>query len=145
MRLIVVAVGKVKERGLRELIDEYYARMRRHIACDEVELRDGRDVEASIRAALPERAQVVALEVEGMQLTSEQLSSRLVQWGTTGSGVVAFVIGGADGIPLGISQRANARVSLSKLTMAHRVARVVLAEQLYRAVSIWRGEPYHRG
>ena len=144
MRLTVVAVGKVKERGLRELIDEYYARIRRHVGCDEIEVRDGRDVEAALRSAIPERATVVALEVDGVQFTSEQLSSRVVQWGTTGNGVVAFVIGGADGIPRELSERANARWSLSKLTMAHRVARVVLAEQLYRSISIWRGEPYHR-
>ncbi len=144
MRLVVVAVGKVKERGLRELIDEYYTRIRRHAACDEIEVRDGRDVAKAIEAAIPGRAHVVALEVDGVQMSSEQLASRIVQWGSSGNGVVAFVIGGADGIPAELSKRANTRWSLSRLTLAHRVARVVLAEQLYRAISIWRGEPYHR-
>lgn len=144
MRLIVVAVGKVKERGLREVIDEYYARIRRHVSCDELEVRDGRGVAGALRSAIPDRSHVVALEVDGVQMTSEQLSSSVVQWGSTGNGVVAFVIGGADGIPKEFSQRANTRWSFSKLTLAHRVARVVLAEQLYRAISIWRGEPYHR-
>jgi len=140
----VIAVGKLKERGLRDLVDEYYARVRRHVACEEVELRDGRDVAAALRAAIPDRAQVIALEVDGVQMTSEGLAERLVQWGSRGNGVVAFVIGGADGIPAEVSDRAHVRWSLSKLTLAHRVARVVLAEQIYRAISIWRSEPYHR-
>lgn len=144
VRLLVVAVGKVKERGLRDVLDEYYARVRRHVACEEIEVRDGRDVSSALRAAIPERSVIVALEVDGVQLTSEELSTKVVRWGSTGNGVVAFVIGGADGIPKEFSKKADVRWSLSKLTFAHRVARVVLAEQLYRAISIWRGEPYHR-
>jgi 23S rRNA (pseudouridine1915-N3)-methyltransferase len=144
VRLLVVAVGKVKERGLREVIDDYLTRIRRHVPCDEVELRDGKDVEASLRAAIPSGAFTVALEVDGDALTSEQLARLVAKRGSEKKGVVVFLIGGADGLPRGLSREADARVSLSKMTFAHRVARVVLAEQLYRAVSIWRGGPYHR-
>ncbi len=144
MRIVVIAVGKVKERGLRDLIDEYLARIRRFVPCDEIELRDGKDVEASFRAAIPKSAHVVALEVDGEAMTSEQLAKFVASRGREKKGVVAFLIGGAEGLPSKLSREANTRLSLSKFTMAHRIARVVVAEQLYRALSIWRGTPYHR-
>jgi len=142
--LIVVAVGKVKEQGLRGVIDEYYSRVRRHVSCQEIEVKDGRDVEDSLIASIPAGAFTVALEVKGEVLTSEQLSRLIVRQGSTSKGVVVFLIGGADGIPGRVSRDASMRMSLSSFTLAHRVARVVLAEQLYRAVSIWKGAPYHR-
>ena len=144
MRIVIIAVGKIKERGLRELIDEYFARIRRHVPCDEVELREGKHVEAALRAAIPDDAHTVALEVDGRAMTSEQLATFIADRGTERKGVVAFLIGGADGLPPSVSRSAHTRLSLSRLTFAHRVARVVLAEQLYRAISIWRGDPYHR-
>jgi 23S rRNA (pseudouridine1915-N3)-methyltransferase len=86
----------------------------------------------------------VALEVDGEAVTSTELSKRVERWSSTGKGVVAFVIGGAEGIPKDLSRSAVARLSLSKLTLPHRLARVLLLEQLYRALSILRGEPYAR-
>jgi 23S rRNA (pseudouridine1915-N3)-methyltransferase len=144
VRLIVIAVGKIKERGLREVLNDYLTRVRRYVPCDELELREGKGVEAAMRAAIPQQAYVVTLEVDGTQMTSEQLSALVVARGSEHKGEVAFLIGGADGLPMGISQAADMRLSMSRMTMAHRVARLVLAEQLYRAVSIWKGEPYHR-
>ncbi|MFW5739069.1 MAG: 23S rRNA (pseudouridine(1915)-N(3))-methyltransferase RlmH [Myxococcota bacterium] len=144
MRLVVIAVGKVKERGLREVIDDYLARIRKYVPCDELELRDGKNVEASLRGAIPPSAHVVALEVRGKAMTSEQLARFVAARGRESKGVVAFLIGGADGLPASLSREADTQLSLSSLTLAHRVARVVLAEQLYRAVSIWKGTPYHR-
>jgi 23S rRNA (pseudouridine1915-N3)-methyltransferase len=140
VRLVVVAVGKLKERAFRELADDYLGRVRRYTRCDELEVRDG----AALEKALPADALSVALEVKGEALTSEGLSRRLEQWGSRGKGVVAFLIGGAEGIPEATSKRADARLSLSTLTLPHRLARVVLYEQLYRAFSIQRGEPYAR-
>ncbi len=66
------------------------------------------------------------------------------RWTSRGKGSVAFVIGGAEGIPSELSKKADARLSLSRLTLPHRLARVVLLEQLYRSLSILRGEPYAR-
>ena len=144
MRITVIAVGKIKEAGLREVIDEYFSRMRRHVTCEEIELRDGKNVAEALRAAIPSGAIVVALEVDGQMLDSPTFSQRIVQWGTSGKGSIAFLIGGADGLPRAISNAADVKLSMSKMTLPHRVARLVLAEQLYRAISIWRGEPYHR-
>ncbi|HEY4106535.1 MAG TPA: 23S rRNA (pseudouridine(1915)-N(3))-methyltransferase RlmH, partial [Polyangiaceae bacterium] len=76
--------------------------------------------------------------------TSSEFSVRLERWGSRGKGVVAFVIGGAEGIPRDLSARADLRLSLSSFTMPHRLARVVLLEQLYRAMTLQRGEPYAR-
>jgi 23S rRNA (pseudouridine1915-N3)-methyltransferase len=86
----------------------------------------------------------VALEVNGEQLTSPKLAERVEEWSRRGKGVIAFYIGGAEGIPADVSARADYRLSLSKLTLPHRLARVLLAEQLYRAMTILRGEPYAR-
>lgn len=144
VRICIIAVGKVKERGLREVMDEYVARVRRHVPCEEIEVREGRNDEQVLRSAIPAGAWVVAMEIGGRELDSEGFARQLERWGSTGKGVVAFLIGGADGLPSRISQEAQARVSLSKLTFAHRIARVVLAEQIYRAITIWRNEPYHR-
>lgn len=144
MRICIVAVGKIKERGLRELIDEYLDRVRRHVGFDEIELREGRNVEESMRNAIPANSHVVALEIGGREFDSVGFARQLERWGATGKGVVTFLIGGADGLPSSISRGAQERMSLSKLTFAHRVARVVLVEQIYRATTIWRHEPYHR-
>lgn len=140
MKLVVLAVGKLKERAYRELADEYLGRIRRYVRCDELELRDG----AGLARALPEGALTVALEVDGLSLGSEAFARRLEQWGSRGKGVVAFLIGGANGIDAKLSASADVRLSLSTLTLPHRLARVVLYEQLYRALTIQRGEPYAR-
>ncbi len=140
MRLAVVAVGRIKERGLRSVADDYLSRIGRYVRCDEIEVRDA----AALERALPAGARVVALEVDGSALGSEAFARRLERWGSDGKGVIAFVIGAADGIPKELSARADERLSLSAMTLPHRLARVVLLEQLYRAMTILRGEPYAR-
>ena len=140
MKLIIIAAGKLKERELRTVADDYLGRIRRYVKCDEVEVKSAKH----LAGAVPSDALVVALEVDGDAVTSTELSKRVERWGSTGKGVVAFVVGDADGIPKELSRSAAARLSLSKLTLPHRLARVLLLEQLYRALSILRGEPYAR-
>jgi 23S rRNA (pseudouridine1915-N3)-methyltransferase len=140
LKLVIIAAGKLKEREWRVLADDYLGRLRRYVKCDEVEVKSAKE----LAAAVPKDALLVALEVEGDVLTSTELSRRVERWGSTGKGVVAFIIGDADGIPKGLSKGAAARISLSKLTLPHRLARVLLLEQLYRSLSILRGEPYAR-
>lgn len=140
MKLVIVAAGKLKEREVRAIADDYLARIRRFVKCDEIEVKAAKD----LPSAVPPGAYLVALEVDGEALTSTELSRRVERWGSTGKGVVAFVIGGAEGIPKGLSSAAQARLSLSTLTLPHRLARVLLLEQLYRSLSILRGEPYAR-
>lgn len=140
MKFIVVAAGRMKEREVRVLADDYLGRIRRWVKCDEIEVKSAKD----LAGAVPAGALLIALEVEGEALTSTELSRRVERWGSTGKGVVAFIIGDADGIPKELSKSASARISLSKLTLPHRLARLLLLEQLYRSLSILRGEPYAR-
>jgi 23S rRNA (pseudouridine1915-N3)-methyltransferase len=140
MRLVVVAAGKLKEKEVRAIADDYLKRIRRYAKCDEIEVKSAKD----LASAVPSGALVVAMEVEGDVVSSTELSKRVERWSSTGKGIVAFVIGGAEGIPKDLSKNASARLSLSKLTLPHRLARVLLLEQLYRSLSILRGEPYAR-
>jgi 23S rRNA (pseudouridine1915-N3)-methyltransferase len=145
-RLLVLAVGKVKERGIREAIDDYYARVSRHYAVEEIELKDAPAAQLSpqLLRRTPPAAHVVALDVNGASRTSEGFARWLESRMTEGKGSVAFLIGGAEGLPSATIAAAHERVRLSTLTLPHRLARLVLAEQLYRAVTILRTEPYAR-
>jgi 23S rRNA (pseudouridine1915-N3)-methyltransferase len=143
VRITVAAVGKVKDRPLREAIDEYLGRVRRYVAIDEIEIADGppERVRAAFEKASRE-ATAVALEVTGQSLTSEAFARLIERLGARGKGHITFLIGGADGLPPDLSAAAHVRLSLSPLTFPHRLARLVLVEQIYRACTILRGEPY---
>ncbi|HOU89448.1 MAG TPA: 23S rRNA (pseudouridine(1915)-N(3))-methyltransferase RlmH [Polyangiaceae bacterium] len=140
MRILVVAVGRLRDRPLRAAADEYLKRIRRYARCDEIEVRDG----AALARPVPEGAHRIALEVDGEQVASLDFARRVERWGASGKGELAFLIGGADGIPADLSRAASSRLSLSRLTLPHRLARVLLYEQLYRAFTLIRGEPYAR-
>lgn len=140
MRVTLLAVGKLKDRALRSIADDYLTRIRRYLRCDELELKDAQALARSV----PEGAFAVALEVNGEPLSSDAFARRLEAWGSRGKGEIAFLIGGAEGIPKDTSERADARLSLSSMTLPHRLARIVLFEQIYRACTILRGEPYAR-
>lgn len=140
MRIVIVAVGKLKERAARALADDYLGRIQKFVRCDEIEVRDG----AGLARGIPADAHVVALEVDGRSWSSPELARHLEDWGRSGKGTIAFLIGGADGIPAELSRAAQARLSLSSLTLPHRLARIVLFEQIYRAFTILRGTPYAR-
>ena len=140
MKIVVIAVGKMRDEGLRAAVDDYLSRLRKYVPTEERELKADKD----FATAIPAGAVTVALEVHGDTVTSSELAKRVAEWGRRGKGVIAFLIGGAEGIPEAVSKRADVRLSLSKLTLPHRLARVLLAEQLYRAMTILRGEPYAR-
>ena len=140
MKLFVIAEGRIKERAMRAVADDYSNRLTRYVKCDEIETKDA----AGLAKAIPEGAFVVALEVNGERISSSELATRLERWGARGKGHVAFVIGGAEGIPSALSAKADVRLSLSTFTFPHRLARVMLLEQLYRSMTLLRGEPYAR-
>ena len=95
-------------------------------------------------AAIPKGAHVVALDGRGKPWSSEELSAQLQRWRMLGKDL-AFLIGGADGLDTPVLDRADQRWSLGPLTLPHPIVRIVLAEQLYRAVSLLGNHPYHRG
>jgi 23S rRNA (pseudouridine1915-N3)-methyltransferase len=140
MKIVILAVGKLKDHWVLEGCAEYLQRLRRHATIQVVEVKEG----TGLAARIPTRHRVVALTERGQEPTSAELAERVGRWQMEGVPGVVFLIGGADGLPAEIERQADERLSLSRLTLPHRLARLVLLEQLYRAFSILRGEPYHR-
>ena len=140
MKLLVRAVGKMRDKRLASLCDEYAERVRRHLPfqIDEV------DDDAGLVQGLPQGTELVALEPGGEAWTTADFTRYLERAMVSGTRAAAFLIGGADGLAPATVKLARRRVSLSPLTLPHRLARVVLCEQIYRAVSLIRGEPYSR-
>ena len=153
MRLRLIWVGKTRNEHLRALVDDYLGRLRRFARVEVVEVREGagRDERAvveeegkRITASLASDALTVLLDVGGEQWGSRELASRVEGWQGRSVKEVAFVVGGHLGVSEAVRRRADVRWSLSKLTLTHEMARVLLAEQLYRAHTILRGVPYQK-
>lgn len=140
MRYRVVAVGRVKDAALRAACDEYLGRLRHYAKVEELEVKD----EARVLGAIPDGSRLVALSRRGEGWTSTALAEHTARWDLEARDVT-FAIGGADALPADVLGRAERVWSLSPLTLPHELARVILYEQLYRAHTIRRGEPYHRG
>jgi 23S rRNA (pseudouridine1915-N3)-methyltransferase len=153
MRIRIVAVGKDRSGLYAPAVEEYAKRLARHARFEVVEVPEARKLAGTTRAKeeegeallakLDPRERVVLLDERGQEPSSVELARRLEKW-LAGGKDLAFVIGGSDGHGEAVRARADETLSLSRLTLAHRLARVVLAEQLYRAFTIVRGEPYHK-
>ena len=148
MKFTVVAVGKLKERFWTEACAEYAKRLQPYARTKVVEVPDiAGAIEregAAVCKAIPERAHVVLLAIEGRERSSEALARRIDDLGLSGVGEIVFVIGGSDGVSDAVRERADETLSFGPITLPHNLARVVLLEQLYRACKISRGEPYHK-
>lgn len=140
MKLALVAVGKLKEAWVQEASTEYAKRVRGKLPLDVVEVKD----DAELVRKIPSRYKLWALDERGKELTSDELAQSLARAMNGGEQGIVLVIGGADGLPRELVARANFVWSLGRLTLPHRLARIIVLEQLYRALSILRGEPYHR-
>jgi 23S rRNA (pseudouridine1915-N3)-methyltransferase len=139
MELRVVAVGKLRS-FYREACDEYASRLRRYVKFQEIEARD----DARLEAKLADGAVLVALTRRGVAWSSAELAGEVDRW-LIGARPIEVVIGGPQGLAPHLLKQAGARWSLGPLTLPHELARVVVLEQLYRAFTILRGEPYHKG
>ena len=144
MHIHVLAVGKIKERGLRALIDDYAKRIGRYGSYHELELKDAShdELDEKFKKAIPPRSRVYALEVEGRAVSSHELAQLVGRAEDTSVMNLVFLIGGSYGLPPNTSRAADAQLSLSKLILPHRLARLLLVEQIYRAFTILRNEPY---
>ena len=150
MKISLITVGKVKEQYLRDAIAEYSKRLSRYCKLDIVEVAEG--VDRQIKAKEGERiakhirddAFVIALAIEGQQLTSEELAQKIDGLGVHGTSHIQLIIGGSLGLDPTIVKRADYLLSFSKMTFPHQLMRVTLLEQLYRACKINAGEPYHK-
>jgi 23S rRNA (pseudouridine1915-N3)-methyltransferase len=156
MRVTMLAVGKARG-AIAEAIGEYEGRLRRYFTFEGVEVKEesfrrpgdaGRvrqEEGKRLLARVPAGSEVVALHETGRQWSSEELSHYLQELGVRGSPGAAFLIGGAYGLSDEVLRTARHQLSLSAFTLPHELARLVITEQLYRAGSIARGEPYHKG
>jgi 23S rRNA (pseudouridine1915-N3)-methyltransferase len=159
MRLVVIAVGRLKQGPERELADRYRKR------CDEIGRKLGfRDIEiheiaegrardaatrlteesAAISAAIPEKSVLVTLDERGENIASQDFADRLGRWRDQSVGTAVFVIGGADGLSPDLRRKESLRIAFGAATWPHQMVRIMLFEQLYRAATILAGHPYHR-
>ena len=152
MRLRIIWTGKTRDARLRALVDDYAERLSHFVRCEVTELRElgrtdksGIDKETKrISDALRPGAVTVLLDPDGAEWTSQELAAQVRSWEGNGIKEVAFVIGGPNGLASDFKARADKRWSLSRLTLTHEMARVLLFEQLYRAYTIIHGLPYQK-
>jgi 23S rRNA (pseudouridine1915-N3)-methyltransferase len=141
VKLIVAAVGKLKEPYLVAAAEEYVKRLRPMCTLVVQEVKD----DAALLAAIPANAHLYAFDERGEMITSTQLADLIAAEQAHGGGApVAFAIGGADGHTDALRKRATKLLAFGRMTIAHRLVRVLVLEQIYRSFKILRGEPYHR-
>lgn len=140
MKIIIRAVGKMRDRRMDELCREYLDRARRHVPIEVQEVAD----EAGLRAPVGTGFEFVALDPTGEAWNTDEFTRYLDKHMVHGTRTLLFLIGGAEGLSDDTRKLAARKVSLSMLTMPHRLARVVLCEQIYRCLSKLRGEPYDK-
>lgn len=148
----IICVGKVKEKYLRDAIDEYTKRISKYTKLNLIEVKDY-DYDDINKVLISEKEQIekyidpkdylITLEIEGKQISSEQLARKLDETLTINSNIT-FVIGGSYGIDKSIKDKANYHLSFSTLTFPHQLFRVLLLEQIYRSYKINNNESYHK-
>ena len=159
MQVHIIAVGRIRERYLKDGIAEYVKRLKPYTRLTVHEIGDERrpaqptpaQVEQAlaregkmILSAIPGGSVVAVLAINGRAFSSEDLASLLKKHEVSGTGTITFVIGGDLGLSMAVLERADIRISLSPMTFTHPMARLILLEQVYRAFRILRREPYHK-
>jgi 23S rRNA (pseudouridine1915-N3)-methyltransferase len=152
MRFRIIWTGKTRDARLRALIEDYAERLSHFVRCEVTELKElGRTDNTGIDRetkrfsdALRPGSFTVLLDPEGAEWSSQELAAQVRTWEGSGVKEVAFVIGGPNGLAPDLVTRADKRWSLSRLTLTHEMARVLLLEQLYRAFTIVHGLPYQK-
>lgn len=159
MKISILCVGKIKEKFFRMAIDEYSKRLSRYCKLDIIEVADEKTPDnasehevALIKSKEGERilknvqadAYVIALAIEGKQMTSEALADKIETLGIQGNSHIQLIIGGSLGLSETVLKRADMQLSFSKMTFPHQLMRVILLEQIYRSYRIIQNEPYHK-
>ena len=146
MKIVVIAVGKLKEKYLVEAAKEYIKRLKPFATVDIIEIAECRTVDEEadkILSRLPENSWICVLDVFGEAMSSEGLAQTISNLTLKGQSKLTFVIGGAFGLNQKLRDTADLCLSLSKMTFTHQMTRVILLEQIYRTFKINRNEPYH--
>ncbi len=159
MKISILSVGKIKEPYLKDAIAEYTKRLNRYCKLEIIEVADEKapenaspaekeailEKEASrLQKHLKEDAYTITLEIEGSQLSSEELAQKIDTLATHGKSHLQFVIGGSLGLAKSITSHTDYSLSFSRFTFPHQLMRVILLEQIYRSYKIISGEPYHK-
>ena len=159
MKISIVSVGKLKEKYLKQGIQEYLKRLGAYAKVDVIEVADEKAPENMSEAEMLEVKRkegerilsqiapdtyLITLEINGKMLSSEQLAAKMDELATYGKSKIAFVIGGSLGISNDVQKRSDLALSFSKMTFPHQLMRLILLEQVYRGFRINRGEPYHK-
>ena len=159
MRITIITVGKIKEKYLRDAISEYSKRLSKYCKMEIIEVADEKTPEnasdtmnETIKAKEAERilkylkedSYIITLEIQGKQLTSEELADKIEKLGIQGTSHLIFVIGGSLGLGKEVLEKSNYALSFSKMTFPHQLMRVILLEQIYRSYRIIKKEPYHK-
>ena len=156
MKIKIIALGKIKEKFLKDGIDEFLKRLTPYASLEIIELspveikdenltqkaleQEGEKILSNIKP----NSYVITLEILGKQLSSEDFALKINEITNSGVGELVFIIGSSCGIAPSVSQRANFKLSISKMTFLHQFARLLLVEQIYRAFKILKGETYHK-
>lgn len=155
MKLTLITVGKTDVKWVKDGLDIYLSRLARYVPFSIDELPQLKNVGNLTQEQIKEKEGqnllsrigssdfVVLLDDKGKELTSMQWAHQLEDWMSHSSQNIVFVIGGAYGFSPSLYQRAQAKLSLSRMTFSHQMVRVIFTEQLYRAFTILKGEPYH--
>jgi 23S rRNA (pseudouridine1915-N3)-methyltransferase len=151
MQVIIAAIGRDRAGPTRDLFEDYGRRSSWPIRLIEIAPRTSQPIDRRLREealrllqAVPRDALLVALDASGRQTDSAGFARRIARWQEQGHGTLAFVIGGPDGLAKTVLDQAAATLAFGRMTWPHRLARVMLAEQIYRAGTILSGHPYHR-
>lgn len=159
MKISLITVGKIKEKYFLDAIAEYSKRLSRYCKLNIIEVADEKTQENSTEAEInlvtkaeaerifkhiPDNAYVITLEILGKQLDSVELANKIKTLGINGQSHIVFIIGGSLGLHKSVCDRADFKLSFSKMTFPHQLMRVVLLEQIYRSYRIINNEPYHK-
>jgi 23S rRNA (pseudouridine1915-N3)-methyltransferase len=159
MNITLITVGKIKEKYLKDAIDEYSKRLTRYCKLEIIELPDEKTPDNAsekeelqikekegdfILSKVKDNSYVIAMDLKGKHITSEEFSDLIGNLGVTGNSNITFIIGGSLGLSQKVIQRANYKLCFSKMTFPHQLFRVMLLEQVYRAFRIMKNEPYHK-
>ena len=156
MKIKIIALGKIKEKFLKDGIDEFLKRLTPYTSIEileltPVEIKDENLTQKALEqeaekilANIKPNSYVITLEILGKQLSSEDFAQKINEITISGISELVFVIGSSCGIANSVSQRADFKLSFSKMTFLHQFARLILVEQIYRAFKILKNETYHK-
>lgn len=156
MKIKIIALGKIKEKFLKDGVDEFLKRLSPYTNIEIIELQpiiikdenltdkileqEGEKILSFIKP----QSYVITLEIQGVLLSSEELAHKIETLTNDGTSEIVFIIGSSCGISKSVSARANFKLSMSKMTFLHQFARLILVEQIYRAFKIIKNETYHK-